>query len=106
MRESIKTACVSKYISRVESCAHAFSCVTAFSTIAWDDLEDCASVVRRESDSLGSQVSTRKKCLIFTLMFHVTPDFFHVNPRISNHSCLPERYNVVTGLRHSQAVNV
>ncbi|XP_038560286.1 multicilin [Micropterus salmoides] len=28
----------------------------AFSTIAWDDLEDCASVVRRESDSLGSQV--------------------------------------------------
>ncbi|XP_044051421.1 multicilin isoform X3 [Siniperca chuatsi] len=29
----------------------------AFSTIAWDDLEDCASVVRRESDSLGSQVN-------------------------------------------------
>ncbi|XP_042343528.1 multicilin [Plectropomus leopardus] len=29
----------------------------AFSTIAWDDLEDCASVVRRESESLGSQVN-------------------------------------------------
>ncbi|TMS03922.1 Multicilin [Larimichthys crocea] len=29
----------------------------AFSTIAWDDLEDCASVVRRESDFLGSQVN-------------------------------------------------
>ncbi|XP_056231791.1 multicilin [Seriola aureovittata] len=29
----------------------------AFSTIAWDDLEDCASVVRRQSDSLGSQVN-------------------------------------------------
>ncbi|XP_070821508.1 multicilin [Chaetodon trifascialis] len=29
----------------------------AFSTIAWDDLEDCASVVRRESDTLGSQVN-------------------------------------------------
>ncbi|XP_070759905.1 multicilin [Enoplosus armatus] len=29
----------------------------AFSTIAWDDLEDCASLVRRESDSLGSQVN-------------------------------------------------
>ncbi|XP_051278176.1 multicilin [Dicentrarchus labrax] len=29
----------------------------AFSTIAWDDLDDCASVVRRESDSLGSQVN-------------------------------------------------
>ncbi|XP_041793950.1 multicilin [Chelmon rostratus] len=29
----------------------------AFSTIAWDDLEDCASVVRRESDPLGSQVN-------------------------------------------------
>ncbi|XP_071758865.2 multicilin [Centroberyx gerrardi] len=29
----------------------------AFSTIAWDDLEDCASVAKRESDSLGSQVT-------------------------------------------------
>ncbi|KAE8291934.1 Multicilin Multiciliate differentiation and DNA synthesis-associated cell cycle protein [Larimichthys crocea] len=29
----------------------------AFSTIAWDDLEDCASAVRRESDFLGSQVN-------------------------------------------------
>ncbi|KAJ3604568.1 hypothetical protein NHX12_029308 [Muraenolepis orangiensis] len=29
----------------------------AFATIAWDDLEDCASVLRRESDSLGSQVN-------------------------------------------------
>ncbi|KAM9360346.1 multicilin [Symphorus nematophorus] len=29
----------------------------AFSTIAWDDLEDCASVVRRETDSLGSQMN-------------------------------------------------
>ncbi|XP_071339554.1 multicilin [Trachinotus anak] len=29
----------------------------AFSTIAWDDLEDCASAVRREGDSLGSQVN-------------------------------------------------
>ncbi|XP_037339053.2 multicilin [Pungitius pungitius] len=29
----------------------------AFSTIAWDDLEDCASLVRRESDSLNSQVN-------------------------------------------------
>ncbi|KAM4615788.1 multicilin [Polymixia lowei] len=29
----------------------------AFATIAWDDLEDCASVMRRESDSLGSQVN-------------------------------------------------
>ncbi|XP_076587986.1 multicilin [Chaetodon auriga] len=29
----------------------------AFSTIAWDDLEDCASLVRRESDPLGSQVN-------------------------------------------------
>ncbi|XP_034726686.1 multicilin [Etheostoma cragini] len=29
----------------------------AFSTIAWDDLEDCASLVRRESDSIGSQVN-------------------------------------------------
>ncbi|XP_068560414.1 multicilin [Cebidichthys violaceus] len=28
-----------------------------FSTIAWDDLEDCASAVRREGDSLGSQVN-------------------------------------------------
>ncbi|XP_034398489.1 multicilin [Cyclopterus lumpus] len=36
-----------------------FPCVIeqAFSTIAWDDLEDCASAVRRESDSLGSQVN-------------------------------------------------
>ncbi|KAJ8005543.1 hypothetical protein DPEC_G00119040 [Dallia pectoralis] len=29
----------------------------AFATIAWDDLEDCASLIRRESDSLGSQVN-------------------------------------------------
>ncbi|XP_029915552.1 multicilin [Myripristis murdjan] len=29
----------------------------AFSTIAWDDLEDCASVVRRESDSLSTEVT-------------------------------------------------
>ncbi|XP_040050764.2 multicilin [Gasterosteus aculeatus] len=29
----------------------------AFPTIAWDDLEDCASLVRRESDSLNSQVN-------------------------------------------------
>nr|XP_019954719.1 PREDICTED: multicilin [Paralichthys olivaceus] len=29
----------------------------AFSTIAWDDLEECASAVRRESNSLGSQVN-------------------------------------------------
>ncbi|XP_070295355.1 multicilin [Salvelinus sp. IW2-2015] len=29
----------------------------AFATIAWDDLEECASVMRRESDSLGSQVN-------------------------------------------------
>ncbi|XP_068461135.1 multicilin [Clinocottus analis] len=29
----------------------------AFSTIAWDDLEDCASAGRRERDSLGSQVN-------------------------------------------------
>ncbi|KAM3867624.1 multicilin-like [Diretmus argenteus] len=29
----------------------------AFSTIAWDDLEDCASVMQRESDSLDSQVN-------------------------------------------------
>ncbi|XP_074495959.1 multicilin isoform X1 [Sebastes fasciatus] len=29
----------------------------AFSTIAWDDLEDCASVVRLERDSLCSQVN-------------------------------------------------
>ncbi|XP_030594031.1 cyclin-O [Archocentrus centrarchus] len=29
----------------------------AFSTIAWDDLEDCASAVRQERDSLGSQVN-------------------------------------------------
>ncbi|XP_058492784.1 multicilin [Solea solea] len=29
----------------------------AFSTIAWDDLEECASAVRRESDSLGSQMN-------------------------------------------------
>ncbi|KAM9858587.1 multicilin [Aulostomus maculatus] len=29
----------------------------AFSTIAWDDLEDCASMVRRESDFIGSQVN-------------------------------------------------
>ncbi|XP_029296205.1 multicilin [Cottoperca gobio] len=29
----------------------------AFSTIAWDDLEDCASVMRRESDTLCSQVN-------------------------------------------------
>ncbi|XP_059192748.1 multicilin [Centropristis striata] len=29
----------------------------AFSTIAWNDLEECASVVRRESDSLCSQVN-------------------------------------------------
>ncbi|KAK9523088.1 hypothetical protein VZT92_019513 [Zoarces viviparus] len=29
----------------------------AFSTISWDDLKDCASAVRRESDSLGSQVN-------------------------------------------------
>ncbi|XP_063754448.1 multicilin isoform X1 [Eleginops maclovinus] len=29
----------------------------AFSTIAWNDFEDCASVMRRESDSLGSQVN-------------------------------------------------
>ncbi|XP_040899074.1 multicilin [Toxotes jaculatrix] len=29
----------------------------AFSTIAWDDLEDCASAVRRESDPLSSQVN-------------------------------------------------
>ncbi|XP_076006280.1 multicilin-like [Genypterus blacodes] len=36
-----------------------FPCIIeqAFSTIAWDDLEDCASVVIRESDSLGSQVT-------------------------------------------------
>ena len=30
----------------------------AFATIAWDDLDDCASVLHRESDSLGSQVWT------------------------------------------------
>lgn len=56
-----------------------FLCVTAFSTIAWDDLEDCASVVRRESDSLGSQVSIPERNVLFLqrhLMFHVTPDFF------------------------------
>ncbi|CAB1319243.1 unnamed protein product [Coregonus sp. 'balchen'] len=29
----------------------------AFATIAWDDLEECASVMRRESDSLGFQVN-------------------------------------------------
>nr|XP_057925971.1 multicilin [Doryrhamphus excisus] len=29
----------------------------AFPTIAWDDLEDCTSITRRESDSLGSQVN-------------------------------------------------
>ncbi|XP_047448482.1 multicilin [Mugil cephalus] len=29
----------------------------AFSTIAWDDLEDCAAVVRQDRDSLGSQVN-------------------------------------------------
>ncbi|XP_034548217.1 multicilin [Notolabrus celidotus] len=29
----------------------------AFSTIAWDDLEDCASVVRTKSDSLGPRVN-------------------------------------------------
>ncbi|XP_054628593.1 multicilin [Dunckerocampus dactyliophorus] len=29
----------------------------AFPTIAWDDLEDCTSVTRREGDSLGSQVN-------------------------------------------------
>ncbi|KAF0034200.1 hypothetical protein F2P81_014266 [Scophthalmus maximus] len=29
----------------------------AFSTIAWDGLEDCASAARREGDSLGSQVN-------------------------------------------------
>ncbi|XP_036953637.1 multicilin [Acanthopagrus latus] len=33
------------------------SLASAFSTIAWDDLEECASAVRRESDSLGSQVN-------------------------------------------------
>ncbi|XP_026176909.1 multicilin [Mastacembelus armatus] len=36
-----------------------FPCIIeqAFSTIAWDDLEDCASVVRQQSDSFGSQVN-------------------------------------------------
>uniref|UniRef100_A0A8D3AD98 Multicilin n=1 Tax=Scophthalmus maximus TaxID=52904 RepID=A0A8D3AD98_SCOMX len=34
-----------------------FVCITAFSTIAWDGLEDCASAARREGDSLGSQVN-------------------------------------------------
>ncbi|XP_068166908.1 multicilin [Antennarius striatus] len=29
----------------------------AFPTIAWDDLEDCGSGVRRENDSIGSQVN-------------------------------------------------
>ncbi|XP_056458757.1 multicilin isoform X1 [Gadus chalcogrammus] len=29
----------------------------AFATIAWDDLDDCASVLHMESDSLGSQVN-------------------------------------------------
>ncbi|XP_008286371.1 multicilin [Stegastes partitus] len=29
----------------------------ALSTIAWDDLEDCASVVRQERNSIGSQVN-------------------------------------------------
>ncbi|XP_054467798.1 multicilin [Anoplopoma fimbria] len=29
----------------------------AFSTIAWDDLEDCASAVRLQGDSIGSQVN-------------------------------------------------
>ncbi|XP_075325082.1 multicilin [Odontesthes bonariensis] len=36
-----------------------FPCIAdqAFSTIAWEDLEDCASEVRRERDSLSSQVN-------------------------------------------------
>ncbi|XP_046872559.1 multicilin [Hypomesus transpacificus] len=29
----------------------------AFATIAWDDLEECKSVMRRDNDSLGSQVN-------------------------------------------------
>lgn len=52
----MKTACVNKHISGLESTQTHFSCLTAFSTIAWDDLEDCTSAVRRESDPLGSQV--------------------------------------------------
>lgn len=40
--------------------------VAAFSTIAWDDLEDCASVVRQDRDSLGSQVS-HKRLLFFSV---------------------------------------
>lgn len=57
----MKTACVNKYISGVESTQTHFSCLTAFSTIAWDDLEDCTSAVRPESDPLGSQVRREKK---------------------------------------------
>lgn len=57
----MKTTYVNKYISGVESAQTHFSCLTAFSTIAWDDLEDCTSAVRRESDPLGSQVRRERK---------------------------------------------
>lgn len=40
-----------------------FSSVTAFSTIAWDDLEEGASSMRQERDSLGCQV--REKTEMF-----------------------------------------
>ncbi|KAL0979875.1 hypothetical protein UPYG_G00191010 [Umbra pygmaea] len=43
---------VSVYVDRIP-------CIVedAFATIAWDDLEDCASLIKRDSDSLGSQVN-------------------------------------------------
>lgn len=45
-------------MSGVESCKIHISYLTAFSTIAWDDLEDCAPA-GRETDSLCAQVSKK-----------------------------------------------
>lgn len=60
-RVCTRTACVNRYMTRGRIVHSHPSCATAFSTIAWDDLEDCASVVRRESCPLGSQPQVRKE---------------------------------------------
>lgn len=54
-----------------------FSSVAAFSTIAWDDLEEGVPSMRQERDSLGCQV--RKKTNVLLKNGHQFLSHLHVN---------------------------